>query len=112
MFEAAERGTHVVQTVTLLHQRFGEPTPLPHSFEPLGHPRRTDVPAPHNAFIKKWCQEQDEIGWNPSESTVAELFVFENAKLAKKLEAFVWNLWTVEQGEDMHYVFLLQIVDL
>lgn len=42
----------------------------------------------------------------------AEVFVFVNAKLTKKLEVFVWNLWTVEQEEAMHYVFPLEVVDL
>lgn len=53
-------------------------------------------------------------GFVVTESPFAELFLFENAKAAKKLQVFVW---TVEQTKNavhdsLHYAFLLNVVDV
>ncbi|KAH7709483.1 hypothetical protein AAVH_23239 [Aphelenchoides avenae] len=55
-------------------------------------------------------------GFVVTESPVADLFVFENAKAAKKLEVFKW---TVEQTKNavrasLHYsyTFLLKVADM
>ncbi|KAH7704503.1 hypothetical protein AAVH_28309 [Aphelenchoides avenae] len=116
MFEAAERGTYIVRSVTLLHQRYIEASPLRHTGEPLGPPRRTNVPTPQSAFIKKWCRTQQLVyGTNATatESTAADFFVFESAKSGKKLEVY---LWTVQQlnynAPRFHYAFLLQVADI
>lgn len=58
--------------------------------------------------------EDANDGGAPSETPVAELFEFENAKTSQKLEVFVW---TTEQmhgdGEtSLHYAFRLQAADM
>lgn len=47
-------------------------------------------------------------------SPVAELFVLENAKAARKLEVLVWSIKQVGLDEDttMQHVYLLQVVDM
>ncbi|KAH7714033.1 hypothetical protein AAVH_18606 [Aphelenchoides avenae] len=116
MFETAERGTKIVPSVTLLHQRFGEASPMHHTGEPLGLPRRTDIPTPQSAFIKKWSRtEQLVYGTNATatESTVADFFVFESAKSGKKLEVYLWAVQQLNRNEPrFHYAFLLQVVDM
>jgi hypothetical protein len=110
-FETAAPGTDIIRSVTLLHERYYGASPLHHTVGPLVQPWRTNVPTPHSAFIKQWASEH--FLHAVSESTVAELFLFENAKLAKKLEIYVW---TVEQAirdwSALHYAFLLQVVDV
>ncbi|KAH7702595.1 hypothetical protein AAVH_30247 [Aphelenchoides avenae] len=110
----AERGTDIVRSVTLLHMR-AHAWPLRHAVDPLGEPRRTDAPTPHSAFIKEWSRkEQLDRGETITESAVSELFVFENAKSAKKLEVFVWTLMQADDDAEfsLHYVFLLQVLDM
>ncbi|KAH7699309.1 hypothetical protein AAVH_33588, partial [Aphelenchoides avenae] len=116
-FEKAERGTFIVRSVTLLHER-RDKEPLRFAVEPLGQSRCTKAPTPHSSFIRKWSRALLRDRMIVTESSVAELFVFENAKAAKKLELFVW---TVKQGTDdewsvfidfLHYAFFLQVVDL
>lgn len=61
-------------------------------------------------FVKEWSRGQHIfLGKTTTESTVAELFMFENAKLAKKLEVAVW---TLAQHCTLHYAFLLQVSDI
>lgn len=110
MFEMAERGTGTIPDMTLLHVRHGKSFRLRHDVDPLGQPRRTGVPVPHSAFIKGWSQKERTCkGRDTTEATVADLFVFEHAKAAKKLEVFVWD---VQQHTQWHYAFLLQVVDM
>ncbi|KAH7698613.1 hypothetical protein AAVH_34292 [Aphelenchoides avenae] len=110
----ADRGTNVVRSVMLLHQRYGAAWHLRRSHEPLGQPQRMDAPTPHVVFFKKWLTEQDlgADGITTTESSVAQLFVFENETAAKKLEVLVWTI--VQSGEDtsFHYAFLLRVVDI
>lgn len=109
----AEPGINIVRSVTLLYERLDE-SPLHHTSEPFGLPRRTDVPTPHSAFVKEWSRKQDLVYGRPTtEWTVADLFVFENAKLGKKLEVFVWPVkQRVYSMICLHYAFLLQVVEL
>lgn len=117
MFEMTERGTDVVKSVTLHHVRSFErdATPVPLDVDLFGWPRRsTNVSTPHSAFVKERYRDGHLYGYATAESPVADLFVFENAKLAKKLELFVWTVeepnrsaWTA-----LNYAFLLQIVDV
>ncbi|KAH7709226.1 hypothetical protein AAVH_23517 [Aphelenchoides avenae] len=111
-FEAAERGTNIIRAVTLAYRRDGKASPLGHAVGRLGQLRRIDVPTPHNAFVKKWFR--CIAGFTVTESPVAELYVFENAKSAKKLEAFVWSVEEVYRDSDisLHYAFFFQIVDM
>ncbi|KAH7721325.1 hypothetical protein AAVH_11181 [Aphelenchoides avenae] len=108
MFEMAEPGTDVVRSVTLLYKRaLFEVSPLPDADKPLGRPRRTDAPSPHSAFIKEWSQQRlHDYDNTIIESPAAELYVFENAKAAKKLDVFVW---AIQQQGTRHYAFLLQV---
>lgn len=69
---------------------------------------RTDVLTPHSAFIKEWSRKERCLGNTATESTVAYLFEFKNARSAKKLELFAW---TVEQWHALHFAFLQQVVD-
>ncbi|KAH7702241.1 hypothetical protein AAVH_30605, partial [Aphelenchoides avenae] len=116
-FEKAERGTDVVRSVTLLHLRFRTVSTLQHT-EALGQPRRTDVSMPHNEFFVNWlcsvCRQHAPL--RPSNINQCELFVFENAKAAKKLEVLVWTVVTVkiDHGHEpaLHYIFRLQVVDM
>lgn len=110
MFEKAKRGTNIVDTVTLFYERECGSRLLRHTVDPLGQPRRTRVPAPHSAFIKQWFRDARRDGFKYTESTIAELFEFENADSTRKLELFVW---TAEERDDhsLSYVFLIRIVD-
>ncbi|KAH7707966.1 hypothetical protein AAVH_24781 [Aphelenchoides avenae] len=106
----------MVRSVTLVHERSDdENLPQSDTVETLGQPRHTDVATPHSAFVKDWRSSVTEAyGVTLTESSVAELFVFENAKASKKLDVFVW---TIEQLRDdastaLHYAFLLQVVDM
>lgn len=102
MVERAERGTN-----TLLYQR-NEVSPYRHTLELFGRPRRTDVPTPHSAIIKKWVG--DKRPWvYTTESAVADFFEFDYAKLAKKLEVFVW---TIEERTASHSAFMFKVVDM
>ncbi|KAH7703897.1 hypothetical protein AAVH_28927 [Aphelenchoides avenae] len=114
-FENAEAGTDMVRSVVLLHQRFGLVSPVHHDVDPLGRPRRTDVPKPHCDFMKEWYRGARLDSYTITESTVAELFVFENAQAAKKLDVFVWTVNEECQDEEensLSYVFLLRVVDM
>lgn len=114
MFEEAERGTEIVRSVTLIYKRFGKASPFLRNVEALGQPRRTDVPTPPSDFVKEWCRRSAH-GTTTTESTVAGLFVFDNVKLAKKLEVFVWSLEAVSTApayRTLHYAFMLQVVDM
>ncbi|KAH7723765.1 hypothetical protein AAVH_08732 [Aphelenchoides avenae] len=114
MFEAAERETKIVLPVTLLHLRFFKGPPLRQTAEPLGRALLTDVSSPHCDFIKRWSREQRRFyGTLPVESAIAELFVFENATAAKKLEIYAWSVEQVRYGQaSFHNSFLLQVVDM
>lgn len=107
MFAASDRGTDIVRSVTLLYARTDE-SPLRHDVAPLGEPRRTDASTPHSAFIGQWYRKEHPYG-TYSASTVAELFTFENAKSARKIEVYVW---AIGHGDSLHYAYLLQIVDM
>lgn len=114
MFKKAQRGTSVVQSVTLLHKRFYDDEPLrvafPEAVHPLGKQGCAVGPTPHNAFIKEQARQAHRfIGRTTTrESTFASLFVFENAESAKNLEVHVW---TVEQQSSLHYAYVLNVVD-
>lgn len=95
----------MIRSVTLLYER-SEASRLRLAVEPLGKPLRTDAPTPQSAFIEKWSRKEHIDGM---ESTAAELFVFGNAKAAKKLEVFAW---TIQQWNALHYAFLLQLLDM
>lgn len=87
---------------------------MSHAGDPFGQPNRTDVPAPLCAFIKQWSRETDRtFRITTKESTVAELFEFENAKAAKKLMIFVWTVAHEREYAHtaLHYAFQLQVVD-
>lgn len=107
MFKKVESGTEIVRSVILLHRRV---SPLYHITELLGQPRRIDVPMPHNTFAKPWSRGRE---YRRPTAETCELFVFENAKSAKKLEVLAW---TVERGNEwqiaLDYVFLFQVVDM
>ncbi|KAH7721301.1 hypothetical protein AAVH_11151, partial [Aphelenchoides avenae] len=111
-FEAAERGRNIIRAVTLTYRRDGKAWSLDHAVGTLGEPRCVDVPTPHNAFVKKCFR--CIAGFTVTESTVAELYVFENAKSAKKLEVFVWTMEEVYRDSDisLHYAFFFQVVDM
>lgn len=115
-FERAQRGTRIVRSVTLLHRRWGEVSPLSLSDSALGEPRRTDVPTPHNNLIQRWARQTDLDGrTTTTASNVAEFFVFENVMSATKLELFVWTLEQVVREEALtalHYAFLLHVFDM
>ncbi|KAH7696266.1 hypothetical protein AAVH_36667 [Aphelenchoides avenae] len=105
----------MVRSVTLLHRRTGLVSPLHHDVDPLEHPQRTGVTKPHSAFIEECYSGAHLDGYTTTESTVAELFVFENAKSAKKLEVFVWTFdeECPDEGDDsLNYAFLLRVADL
>lgn len=81
-----------------------------HVGNPLGVPRRTNVPTPHNAFVKKRMREtRRDTHERTAESTFASLFVFENAKAAKNLEVLAWK---VEIKSTLHYAYQLTVVDV
>lgn len=86
---------------------------MPNATDPFGKPRRTDVPTPHTALVEEWSREAQDNGYTISEPSVAQLFVFENVSLAKKLEVFAWTLELMEEEEpiDLYYAYLLQVVD-
>lgn len=113
MFETAERGTDVVRSVTLLHLRFFDASPLRGMDDLFGQPRHTDIPIQHSAFVKDRSRRNFPTN-TYTEASNAEVFVFENANLAMKLDLFVS---TIEQvlslrTRTLHYVFQLQVVSL
>lgn len=114
MFEAAEHGTNILPSVTVVYKRDYDEFPLHRTDGPLGQPRRTDVPTPHSAFVKAWYST--DIKGTITESPVAELLVFENVKVTKKLKIFVWPVEQVDNfgfgGISLHYAFMLQIADM
>lgn len=97
MFWMAERGTDIVRSVTLLDTHAKGPSHL----DALGPPRRTEVPTPRIAFVKEFLAKNHNFYGKTkiTESPVAELFVFENTKCAKRLEVFVWTIEQVEVDE-------------
>lgn len=107
MFGKAERGTDTVQSVTLVQMLFHEEFRL--DVDPLGQPQRSGVPIPHSVFVKEWLRERE---FTITESTLAELFVFENAKSAKKLEVYAWSFELAGEDELPCYTFLLQVIDM
>lgn len=119
-FSSAERGKDIVRSVTLLHQYYADVPPSLPFVDPLGQPRRTAVPTPQSDFIEEWLLNAAQPHEGTfTESTVADVYVFENAKAAKKLEVF---LWPIVQSEALspypgpstftHYVFRLQVTDM
>lgn len=117
MFETTERGMDAVRSVTLLYERPRNASTLRHSDHALGQPNRAGLPTPHSAFVKEWCRRDPCLYHSPistTESAVAELFLFENARSAKKLEVFVWTVEDVvnEVRISLHYAFLLQVADV
>lgn len=110
----AGRVTDVVRSVTLLYKRVGEGSPLRHTVDLLGLPRRTDASAPHSDFIRQWCRTERLHGYTIEVSSAAERFVSENAQWAKKLELYVWTIKQMREGMHtaMHYAFLLRVVDM
>lgn len=113
MFETAERDTDIVRSVALLHVFDREPYRRV-VYPPLVRPRHTGVPTPRSDFTKEWLERIRLDGTTTSESTVAELFVFENAKSARKLEVFEWPIQQVDAGGSIsfHHAFLLQVVQM
>lgn len=117
MFEMTERGTDAVRSVTLLYERPGEASPLRRFDDAFGQPRHTDVPTPHSAFIKEKYRTDQCFYHSPistTESSVAELYVFENVKSVKKLELFVWTIEEVEDAAqtNLHYAFLIKVAGI
>lgn len=112
-FETAERGTDVFRLVTLLHKRSGETAPLRHTVDPLGKPRRTDVPTPRSTVFKQWSERAQVVdGVITTESPTANLFVFENAKSAQKLAVIAWSIEETKNAAQisLHYAFLLMVL--
>ncbi|KAH7712426.1 hypothetical protein AAVH_20230 [Aphelenchoides avenae] len=108
-FEMAERGNEVVRSVTLLHERWGTASPLIPTIDPLGPPRLVDVPTPRSAFLHGWYRSDHLRGFTATEAPISELFVFENWKLAKKLEVFTWTIEHVgRKAHALHTAFLFQ----
>lgn len=112
MFENAERGTDIVRSVTLRHDRTDEKYDLPHPHDPLGEPRRSGVPTQHSAFIKEWSRRRRLLGDSVTESAVADLFEY-GGKAATKLQLFVWTIKHVGKTgwKALHYAFMLQVTD-
>lgn len=120
MFEALQRGTDIVRSVTLVHTR-RDTTRLRLAVEPLGRPRRSNVPRPCCAFVKNWLPEWmlclEGIGLDgirATESKLSDLFVFENATSAKRLDVHVWTIDARLSGRPfgLSYAFQLHVVDV
>ncbi|KAH7711660.1 hypothetical protein AAVH_21017 [Aphelenchoides avenae] len=111
----AERGAKIVGSVTALHTGLGDESPSRYAVEPFAEPRCSDAPTPHSAFTREWLRNQDlAYGSTIVEPNVAELFVFENEKAAKKLEVFAWTFKECFEGRRsvLSYTFLRQVVDM
>lgn len=107
MFEAAECGTEIVQSLTLLHLRYSR-----QAIDPHGQPQPVDMPTPHVAFLKDWARKQYALrGITTVESNIAKHFVFENVKSEKKLELFVWTVKEAFRDESaaVRYAFHLRV---
>lgn len=103
----------IVRSVTLIHTCLQEALPVRLDIEPFGHPRGTDVPTPQSPFIKQWSLSWDESdGIITAESPVAKLFVFANAKLAKKLEVFAWDIEQSGKWFAFHRAFQINVIDM
>lgn len=114
-FRMATPETVITRSVTLIYVRFFDVSLLDHSGEPLGRPQRTDVLTPNCAFIEEWSREHHFVnGLTTTASPIAQLFVFENAPAAMKLEVFVWRVEQVDEDAlaSLHYAFLLQVVGI
>ncbi|KAH7716300.1 hypothetical protein AAVH_16300, partial [Aphelenchoides avenae] len=114
VFKMAKLGTDIVRSVTMLHTRRREVSQWAHTSDPLGTPQSTDVPTPSSAYVKKWSTEQRRRGYTITESTVAELFVFENSRLESRLEVFAWTITKRNEFKHtvLHHAFLLQVVGM
>lgn len=93
----AAPGTDITRPVTLLHLDVNEAR-FPLAVDPLGQPRRIDAPTPPSAYIKACKRNLLHEGYTTNESAGAEQFEFENARLAKKLDIFVWTVKRVYDG--------------
>ncbi|KAH7706799.1 hypothetical protein AAVH_25964 [Aphelenchoides avenae] len=111
MFSTTKRAVDTVRQVLLLHVRYGDVSTLGHSIEPLTRSRRTDVPTPYGTFIREWLRQEE--GSSTTDSTAAELFEFENAKMKKKLTVFAWTIEETKNGApaSLHCAFLLEVAD-
>lgn len=120
MFERADHGTDIVRSVTILHlgSYFATP-PFHNAVDAFGQPHHVAVPTPHSEFVKEWSRNQSLDGRTTTESTVADLFVYNNTKAARKVEVFMWTVQQVDEDEDdyyapipLNYAFLLQVADI
>lgn len=123
MFKKVEPGTGIVRSVTLLHERSdGHVSPLHYIPELLGQPRRINVRTPRSAFVNYNPAFDNSSFFRPEyrwpTSRRCPLFVFENAKSAKKLEVLVC---TLERGrivggrkwpDALDYLFQFQVIDM
>ncbi|KAH7711279.1 hypothetical protein AAVH_21437, partial [Aphelenchoides avenae] len=120
MFEKADHGTDIVRSVTILHLgRYFATALFRNAVDAFGQPHYTAVPTPRSAFVKEWSRNQSLDGRTTTESPVADLFVYNNAKAARKLEVFMWHVQQVDEDDGdayapipLHYAFLLQVVDM
>lgn len=113
MFETDERGTDIVRSVTLLVLNCLEESPR-NAARPFPKPQLTDASTPRTALLEEWSREAIAHRHTVNESPVAQLFVFGNASLAKKLDVFAWTVELLHEEEpvDLYYAFLLQVVDV
>ncbi|KAH7696633.1 hypothetical protein AAVH_36295, partial [Aphelenchoides avenae] len=113
-FKTAELKACIVPSVTLVHKRYGEGLLVRRTVDFLGQPRRSAVTTPQRAFIKKFFRRERQQESTITESTVAELFEFESARLAWKLEVFAWTVEEVDNKDQtsLHCAWLFNVVDV
>ncbi|KAH7694647.1 hypothetical protein AAVH_38303, partial [Aphelenchoides avenae] len=112
-FEATNGGARIVRSVAVVWDRSDDAdvsTSTANTFSPLGQPQRKGIPAPHSDFVSDCFRYV-----NVTEST-ADLFVFKNSELDKRLDVYKWTAEGTEDYMGMPStnrfdVFLLQIVD-
>ncbi|KAH7711276.1 hypothetical protein AAVH_21434, partial [Aphelenchoides avenae] len=113
-FEATNGGARIVRSVAVVWDRSDDAdvsTPTASAFSPFGKAQRKDIPTPHSDFVRDCFRFVDA-----TEST-AELFVFTNVELNKRLDVYKWSAEAAEDYTGMAStsrfdVFLLQIVDI
>lgn len=108
-FETVSQGVNVVRSVAVVRGcSYSVPAPPREAFSPLGNPLRKNIPAPHSDFIENFFGNLDV-----SEST-AELFVFKNARLRKRLDVYTRTAAkrALRKSRNLYGLFLLQIIDM
>lgn len=117
MFNATNQGAKVVRSVLVVCDcGVNVSGAASGAFNPLGQPQRTGVPPPKGNFVQEYFRRSL---MNGAVESTAELFVFTNMQLGKRLAVHKWVAKKKRMATARHLsalvdkmqIFLLQITD-